>query len=353
MVWKSVSRLDVVMRLVEGAKVEFIHATTPHNYRIMITFPSNPDLSRYDRYASWIQELEIYGGYYQEIINPNSLLTLLGGRPLLPNLRRLTAYTTAPVDARNLIDFFSMFTSPSLTEIRTIIPNKGLPQTSSSRVPSSSAPVFLERLKDICPQIEVLEFYPESTSAGDWPERYIPSDQSRNTLSSFSNLRSFSSTTYILESAILSILGELPHLESLGIRGSPRELPVLDKQLSVPETWFPVLKDLRLYDVDPEDIQVLWNQHTIIKKLTSLLIQTDDSINRYAPDSPLYGKNWVGTFLQALPHLSPQLQGVAFYMGDLDGRVEIPRDYWGVFEGERVLYFAFHAFTYLQSGSLL
>ncbi|KAG8700693.1 hypothetical protein FRC11_012737 [Ceratobasidium sp. 423] len=319
--WKSVPRLDVVMRLIKNVKIKLSQSWAPYKYQF---------------------ELEIYGGYYQEITNPDPLLTLLDGRPPLPNLRRLTAYTIAPIDGQDLMGFFNMFINPSLTEIRTIIPNGGLPQISGCSVPPHSVPKFLEKIQKTCPQVQVLEFYPENAYAHNWSKRYIPSNRSRSILSSFLNLRSFSSTTYIFESAIFGILGQLPHLESLGIRGSPMECSALDKQLSIPETWFPALKELRLYDVDPEDVQGLWKQPTIVKKLTSLLIQADDTVGRYADDNPLRGTNWLHPFLEALPSLSPHIQDVALYMGDLDSRIEIPRHHWKYLGRDEDIYFAFH-----------
>ncbi|KAJ1304849.1 hypothetical protein OPQ81_005983 [Rhizoctonia solani] len=305
---------------------------------------SSKILIRYDIYAPWIQELEIYGGYYQEIINPDWLITLLDGRLPLPNLRRPTAHTTAPIGGEDLMGVFNMFINPSLTEIRTVIPNKGLPIISSSRVPVSSVPAFLDNVKKTCPHIQVLEFYPENACASNWSRRYIPSEQSRSILSSFINLRSFSSTTYILEPTIFGVLGELPHLESLGIRGATTERPVLDKELCIPETWFPVLKELRLYDVDPEDIQVLWKQSAFIKKLKSAFIQTDDAHRRYADNHPLHGKNWAAPFLESLPHLSPHLQDVTIYMGGLDNRIEIPREHWKYLGMNEDLYYAYDSY---------
>ncbi|KAG8700692.1 hypothetical protein FRC11_012736 [Ceratobasidium sp. 423] len=319
-----------------GAKVES-HPTGsfpgygPRGYEITITLPVSPDLSRYNIYASWVQELELFGKGSEEIINLHPFLTLLDGHPPLPNLQRLTAYNTIPISSNQVMGFINMFICPSLIDIRTVLhkDENGVLRTSRSRVSSSSVPAFLTNIKETCPRIRVLEFYPEPASADNHFRQYTPSDQCRSALSSFLNLRSFSSTTYILDPTVLSILGSLPHLESLGIRGSPIEHSVLDKQLSIPETWFPVLKDLRLYDVHHEDIQAIWNQPNIVKKLTSAVVQTDHVTPRSPPDDLLYGQNWIGPFLAALFDLSPRLQDVAFYMGTEDMRVEIPRESWG------------------------
>ncbi|KAG8684801.1 hypothetical protein FRC11_011576, partial [Ceratobasidium sp. 423] len=290
---------------------------------------------RYDIYAPWVQQVEIFGKGSLEIKNIDPFLTLLDGCPPLPNLQRLTTCATAPVGSNVLMGSINMFICPSLTEIRTVLPLDGLPEHPSSRVPSS-VPTFLKKTKlkrarETCPEIRVLEFYPELASEDNGSESYTPSDQCRSTLSSFTHLHSFSGTTYVFEFATLGILGGLPHLESLGIRGSPAERPVLDRMLSIPETWFPVLKDLRIYDVHPEDIKILWNQPTIVEKLVSALIQTDRTRTRNPLDDLLYGTGWIGPFLEALPCLSSGLQDMDFFVGSEDLRVMISQNMWKFF----------------------
>ncbi|KAG8684802.1 hypothetical protein FRC11_011577, partial [Ceratobasidium sp. 423] len=309
--WKSVPRLEFIMRLIKGTKVGYRLTQNPHpqkyKYKITTLLPPKPDLTHYDIYAPWVQELEIFDRIGLVIKNLDRFLRLLDGRPPLPNLRRLTTCATA-ISSTELMSFINMFMSPSLTEIRTVLPRKGLPEDSCSCIPPSSVPGFLEKIKETCPQIEALEFYPELGSEVNGSESYTPSNQCRSILSSFLNLYSFSSTTYILEPATLDILGRLPRLESLGIRGSPTKRPVLGKKLSIPATRFPSLKDLRLYGVHRKDIKVLWNQPPIIAKLVSALVQTD-----HLRQDDRRGANWIGPFLAALSSRSPHLQDVAFY----------------------------------------
>ncbi|KAJ1304846.1 hypothetical protein OPQ81_005980 [Rhizoctonia solani] len=318
------------MGLIKGTEIKYRSTKhpRPHKYKITVTLPLNIDLSRYDIYCPWVREIEIFGKGSLEVINIDRFLTVLDGRPPLPNLQHLTSCATAPVDGNKLMNFISMFISPSLAEIRTVFPRDGLPKRSISRVPSSSIPAFLRKIQETCPKIRVLEFYPEVDSVDTGSKKYTLSDRCRSILSSFLNLRSFSSTTYLLDFTVLGILGELPCLQSLGIRGFPTELQVLDKKLSIPETWFQSLKELRLHDVHPEDIQTLWNQPTIVQNLVSVLIQTDHLHARNRDDDALYGTKWISPFLEALPHLSPYLQDAYFFVGDEDLRVLIPQDMW-------------------------
>ncbi|CAE6374946.1 unnamed protein product [Rhizoctonia solani] len=344
--WRNVPRLDIIMRLVKNIKVKLGESWADYKWQFMITLPRNSDFSRYDLYAPWVQELELYGGYYVEVTNPRKLPSFFNGRVPLPNLQRLTASTSAPIGGKDLVDFFDTFVCPSLTELRTVIPNKGLPVADFLRVVSSDVPALLQKIKVNCPQIQVLEFYPDGMARFDQlgNERYVPTAQCKSVLQSFSSLRSFSSTTYILKPEIIGILGSLPCLESLGIRGMPTEPSVLDEELSIPETWFLVLKHLRLYEISPDDIKSLWNQPTIAKKLRSALFQIDYLNHRHPEDSPLFTENWLGPFLEALPQLSPQLQDISLYIGGLDNMTEIPRNMWNVFKLKHDLDYLFYGY---------
>ncbi|CEL60620.1 hypothetical protein RSOLAG1IB_03858 [Rhizoctonia solani AG-1 IB] len=318
-VWKSVPRLDFIMRTIKGTKVKsyrFEDSQKAHYEftEITITLPLNPDLSRYNIYAPWVQELELFDECSQEIKNLDPFLTLLDGQAPLPNLRRLTTYTGASnLSGKELMDFINMFFTPSLREIRTFFHQKGIP----SYLDAVSIPNFFEKIEETCPRIQALEFYPQSPYGYSSP--FTLTDRSRDILRSFSNLRSFISTTYILESATFGILGSLPHLESLGIRGSAMEDPILDEQFSLPPNSFEELIDLQLYDIHPQDIKVLWGQPSIARKLGSAFIQTDPTSPPNPSDGPRDGNNWIDTFLLALPGLSPHLHDLTFYVGDDDG----------------------------------
>ncbi|KAH7339911.1 hypothetical protein B0J17DRAFT_716896 [Rhizoctonia solani] len=238
----------------------------------------------------------------------------LDGRPPLPNLRQLTTYTgVTNISDTELMGFINMFFSPSLTGIRTLYHEEGV----HTYINSSSIPAFFKKIREICPQIRTLEFYPQNSYNSS--ELVTLSEQSRNILQSFSNLRSFTSAAYILESATFGVLGSLPRLELLGIRGSHISDPVLDEQLSTPADWFEELIALQLYDIHPQDIKILWRQPSVVKKLGSVLIQTDLTTVPNVSGESMDGNSWVESFLGALPRLSPHLHDLTFYVGDEDG----------------------------------
>jgi hypothetical protein len=275
-------------------------------------------LTRFDVYAPWVQHLEIFGGAYsQDIRNVRPLLNILAQRPLLPNLRRLTAHTGAEIESARLLGFINLFFYPTLTEIRTILHEHG----HESYIDPTSVPSFLQKVHDTCPRIQALEFYPQGNIYEfDGPEKfYIPGDEYRTTLGSFSNLRSFSSTIFILQPKTFSVLGGLPYLESLGILGDREDYPVLNERMTVPETWFPSLKHLQLRQVHPQDITTLWSQPPIARKLVSASIHCDPTAPLDQDNQPTDENNWVDMFIMDLLRRSPNMKKLALKLEDEDG----------------------------------
>ncbi|KAH7339876.1 hypothetical protein B0J17DRAFT_716867 [Rhizoctonia solani] len=218
----------------------------PYEYQIVITLPLKPDLAHYN--------MSVPQGPWRPPTTSKPAATY--------------PCTTAPINVQDSMKFFSMFISPSLTDIRTIIP-KALPQ--------------------------ILDLSRNSST------RVLPG-------------RHPHIQGHILEPELLRILGQLPHLESLGIRGMPETPPVLHKKLSIPDTWFPALKDLRLYELYYTDIQALWGQPNIVKNLVYGEIQIE-------PSAEL--SEWAPPFIQALLSLSPHLEDFGFYVAmGYQGRLE-------------------------------
>ncbi|CAE6507203.1 unnamed protein product [Rhizoctonia solani] len=325
MVWKRVPRLDLLLNVITDTKIDFSVAGTEWPYsqftEITTTLPLKPDLSRYYIYAPWVQELEIFGGYSQEVFYAGPFLNLLCGNPPLPNLRRLTACTGADTRSRPMMNFFDMFMIPSLTEVRTIFNSKDHP---TYTYPSLVA-YFLDKVQKICPKIQVLELYPR-TNDFYLSRPFTLSDHSCSAIQSFSNLRSFTSTSCVLKPKPLGVLGSLPYLESLSIRGFGMEDRTIDEQLSIPGDQFRRLVDLRLYGIHPQDINLLWGQPSLVKKLDFALIQTNPYIQ--------LDDYWIESFLTALPNLSPNLRGLSFDTGNEIGmEYEISEDALNALDG--------------------
>lgn len=126
----------------------------------------------------------------------------------------------------------------------------------------------------------------------------------------FSNLRSFNSSASILKPVVFQVIGGLPLLESLGIAGSRMNddtLPVLDKDLEIPNTWFPALRHLRISSLHPLDISIIWHQPPLVQNLISATIKC----TAYTPGSgwrkPSDGQEWINSFLEGLSRASPHI----------------------------------------------
>ncbi|KAG8733147.1 hypothetical protein FRC11_008424 [Ceratobasidium sp. 423] len=219
------------------------------------------------------------------------------------------------MSSKLLMNFVDMFISPSLTDIRIKFHEKGC----STYTHPSSTLGFLKKVQNTCPEIQALEFYPGIRFVYNSAEPSPFDEQCRDVLQTFSNLCSFSSTTRILDSKTFGVLGNLPRLESLGVRGSRMDLPVLDERLSIPAHWFKKLIDLQLYDVHPQDIKLLWGQPSMVTKLGSVLIQTDPTTAPKPLVESKDGNRWIESFLLGLSTLSPHLYDFTFYVGDEDG----------------------------------
>ncbi|CAE6436641.1 unnamed protein product, partial [Rhizoctonia solani] len=318
LVWERVPRLDFLLKVITGTEVNLSHPQDSQRpYRkfteIAITLPLNPNLARYNIYAPWVQELEIFAECSQDIYYAHRFLNLLCG-PALPNLRRLTAHTGANnMCTKLLINFIDMFMSPSLTEVRTIFHKRDC----ATYTHPLCVPGFLKKVQTTCPQIQVLEFYPGTYRT--WTiEHFTLSDQCLDTIRSFSSLCSLTSTTCLLNSKALSILGDLPHLESLGIRSLDLDYPIMDEPLFITENQFERLTDLRLYSIHHQDIKILWNQPPIARKIRSAVVQTDPSTAPDPFDGLADGNSWITSFLMPLPIRCPRLRHLILRMGDED-----------------------------------
>lgn len=159
-----------------------------------------------------------------------------------------------------------------------------------------------------------LEFYPDRYEILDeeyWSFTSAPDAAIPKTLAELTNLRVFSSSVFILEPVVVQALGGLPALESLGVADYDlhrQRSPYLHDNFEVLDTWFPALRNLRLYDLHSRDITAMWNQPSLVQKLHSITIrcypgaQEDDQV-----ESPI-GQEWIDVFISNLPRASPHIE---------------------------------------------
>ncbi|KAF8598814.1 hypothetical protein BDV93DRAFT_322692 [Ceratobasidium sp. AG-I] len=323
LLWKSVPRVDILLRLIPGTNVSVCTGwedqnPNPHSVLVDVTLPSALDLTRFALYAPWVQRLEVFGGDYEYILhNADALSHLASTGPILPNLRALTLTVGVETSTAKHILFTELFLSPTLTEIRHVRQGGDPPYLKIHSVPG-----LVQKIFGVCPSIEILELYPGEVSGQHNRSRRIvtfslPDAPLHVDLARFSNLRSFTSTLHIFQPTMLQVLGSLPLLESLDVFDCLEDYASLEGELGITETCFPALRHLHLRNLDAEDISLVWSQ-PFVRNLESATIKCDPaSIQDFDPEA---GQEWVDSLLTKLPQASPHIskleldfEGVPFF----------------------------------------
>lgn len=280
-----------------------------------VTLPDMLDLDRFDVYAPWVMRLDIFDNKTKyTLINSGELRNIASECPILPNLRGLSLSTTdlniSPEDYKS---FTELFLCPTLVEIRHVTDN--YPDRYLDAGPAYS---LAKKILSVCPCLQRLDFYPNKLDLEyHWNSNLIcsPDVGFPHILASFSNLRSFNSTSFILKPKVLEAVGSLPQLESLGILDyDPLEEtpPALDETFQVLDTWFLALRNLKIYHLHPQDISVVWNQPALVRNLRAVTIRCYPA----APEDEMYddetelpdGQEWMNEFLADLPCASPHIE---------------------------------------------
>ncbi|KAF8598821.1 hypothetical protein BDV93DRAFT_609633 [Ceratobasidium sp. AG-I] len=307
-IWRSVPRVDVLLRLIPGTterRTLFSDSWETHSLLFDITLPNSLDLTRFDTYAPWVQRLEVFGGNKKhKLHNAEALFHLASTRPILPNLRALTLTMRDEVATDECLSFIELFLSPTLTEIRHV--RKRYPPY----LDIYWVPDFVEKVLRICPGIKILEFYPDKVPGSGEPLKETDilaflDAKIRATMAGFSNLRSFTSTFYIFEPAMLQVLGNLPLLESLDVTNGAAHHASFKGGLVVPDTWFSSLRHLHLRHFDAPVVSALW-RHPLARNLESATIQCNPA-SASGTFCTATRQAWVDIFLTALPQASPHI----------------------------------------------
>lgn len=226
-------------------------------------------------------------------------------------MRALTLSTEIKLDSEDIALYTELFLSPTLVEIRHIS-DCYLEQY----LDVDFAYPLAQKVSSMCHGLQTLEFYPnrgeleygEGLSLVSSPSEGFP-----RILAGFSQLRSFSSSAFIFNPAVLKVLGDLPQLESLGMVDSCADEetpPMLGEDFEIPETWFPMLRSLQIYDMHPLDISTMWKQPPLVQNLVSVIVQcfpsTPDDGEEEDPD----GQEWIDGFISDLVQSSPLVENL-------------------------------------------
>ncbi|KAF8598205.1 hypothetical protein BDV93DRAFT_526902 [Ceratobasidium sp. AG-I] len=268
-----------------------------------ISLPANPvDLRRFDLYAPFVKNLEIYDRETEKFWIPNwrGFMSHARDRTLLPNLETLTLTTTS--SHSNQLMWIRAFLSPSLINIEVTPSARYVPLISHL-----SASTLLKHIGVACPKIQLLSLFPNSrtTSEADLDAHDEQAminfwDTSlADYLKRLPLLRELASTTEILSPNCVVQLASLPHLTRLAIY--PLATPFTVIQLASP-TRFTALRHFELCMATPTQFYDTWRLG-IFENLTSIELSFITQ-----PDSDEFDhRTWATSIMALIAVNSPQL----------------------------------------------
>ncbi|KAG9075426.1 hypothetical protein FS749_012908 [Ceratobasidium sp. UAMH 11750] len=241
------------------------------------------DFSRFDLYAPWTKNLEIFKNDELSISKRQSdILRYHSARRILfPNLVSITC-THPHSNADSL--WILPFLTPSLTSLEFIIVNPlQIPYIS---VPESS--IVLHLLAETCPKLQTLGIFPawdRTISSDEYALEYVPSNSRASVKARLEHIGPFFASIHplvsltcsepILNHACFETISTWPSLEYFEITLYLADEYPLPKLAG---TAFPSLKHLGLYWFSPGVFDMFWSAPSLVSKLVSVkLILNDDS----------------------------------------------------------------------------
>ncbi|KAG9084768.1 hypothetical protein FS749_004972 [Ceratobasidium sp. UAMH 11750] len=285
------------------------------------------DFSRFDLYAPWTKNLEIFKNNELSISKRQSdILHYHSARRILfPNLVSITCtHPHGHADSLWILPFLT----PSLTSLEFIIVNPlQIPYTST---PESS--IVLHLLAETCPKLQTLGIFPVSgrtISSDEYAIEYVPRNSRASVearlehldpfLASIHPLVSLTCSEQILDHACFKTISTWPSLEYLEITLDPAD------EYSLPEltdTAFPSLKHLGLYWFSPDVFDMFWSVPSLVSKLVSVKLLNGDFCS-----AKEFLSNILVPILSALRAGSPHLQNLwlrAVIADGMSARYEVP-----------------------------
>ncbi|KAF8595578.1 hypothetical protein BDV93DRAFT_528576 [Ceratobasidium sp. AG-I] len=298
-VWSHVEGIVQLLRLIPGAR--YSHRESQMTLDIILPFYfSKIDFTRFELYAAHVKSLEIYQKI-EDFINLSGWRTLAVRRrqPLLPALRflsirqknpRITVHTAHMMWINTLIH-------PGVMSIR-VAPDPG---HWAPGIPYLVTSAILHSIDKACSHLQELTLYP-ATSATVGMERADEELYTLNLLDleplfhyfgALRYLRKLETSSLVLKSEILQVLGELPLLEYLAIRFLVGQLEAQPPRLQ--DNAFPALKTLALRQPSTDEAQLVLNLNQMLQNVTTfnsyMLLEEEE-------------EDWVtSTFFPSLLHI--------------------------------------------------
>jgi hypothetical protein len=238
-----------------------------------------PQLPRLDVYATFVKKLEIDLGDAADSPTWEILLALVQDRPLLPNLQTLALRSLSGGQHNSALTVrcAEAFLCPSLVAI-------SFSDTYILWLNPILALQMLRSIADTSRHIQNLEIFPGSRT---YPENLLEFGTFSNgvilrDVVRLQNLRTIASSGAMLDSGVLQLLGDLPHLQSIKIwtvsypyhdRG---EEEILVDNLDLSINSFPALQHISLERVPASVISKLWRTPLLVHRLVSIHITPKD-----------------------------------------------------------------------------
>ncbi|KAF8604317.1 hypothetical protein BDV93DRAFT_555590 [Ceratobasidium sp. AG-I] len=255
------------------------------------------DFSRFDVYAPWVRYLRVYGrtskylrGEYRRRCAQRSQQS-----SLFPKLESITMHTSDLHHDSDALVWVDILAAPTLAELR-VVPIEKVGATAF--VSFTATTKLSQALSESGPNIKRLEFYPSSAvnnSDDDEISDMLWKSLLGKSFESFVGLREITSSVLLIDRGGLAILGALPCLEKLLLKGCD-ECPQ-DLELSIPDSSFPALTHMSLLEIDADSLLALMSTSSFVQRLTSIsLSQRFYLKNPY--DEGAGGQDWLS---QKLP----------------------------------------------------
>ncbi|KAG9094913.1 hypothetical protein FRC06_010346, partial [Ceratobasidium sp. 370] len=289
--WEQVDNARVLFALVG---IISVHSDRSEDFKDepTISLDGSSNFERFDIYAPFVKHLDVYGKRRKhfKLSEWHTLFRRARKGPLLPNLVSLTLNATDFYFAVDQMLWISAFASPSLLRFTPI----HVRHSEMSLISSLAASIILKTLNERSPHIQSLGLYPQreigpGQADGEscllnmmWPGPFLPY------LQSLSNLRSLSTSLWTIVGDGLLVLGGLPQLGNLVIRGCSDYL--LEGHFSIPEDSFPQLTDLTLWEIHARMVAEFMGIKPLVNNLTNLSIcpafETEEQATWFEESTP-------------------------------------------------------------------
>ncbi|KAG8737909.1 hypothetical protein FRC10_007537, partial [Ceratobasidium sp. 414] len=301
-VWERVENARILLQLV---RTDNFLGERYKEYKdnAVMSFHGPGDFGRFDVYAPFVKHLDAYGKEhkYFKVTEWHTLLRRARERPLLPNLLSLTLHAADSRFAPDQVLWISAFASPSLLRFTPVY----IRDSDKCLISDTATSIILKALNERCPNIQSLALYRQMETDPDegdvdsflnlmWDGPYLQYMQS------LAELRALSISISMIDGDGLTVLGSLPRLGSLTIRGGDDYLE--EPNFAIPDNSFPQLTHLTLWEIHVRIIADLMAIEPLARNLAALSL-----CHQFAVEDEAAEMAWFTETIPRLLQYTPRL----------------------------------------------